>query len=176
MSKGNIVLVGMPGSGKSTIGRLLAEQMVMSFIDTDKVLEERVGKNMQHVIDVHGNEKALDLEESAVRSLDLKNFVVATGGSVIYREGSINHLRNNGTIVYLKLPLDAIHKRIKNPTTRGIVMKKGQDFSGLYHERTPLYEKYADIVIDCHEKDKDAIVKMIQEGIKVRAERQKRIG
>lgn len=176
MPKGNIILVGMPGSGKSTIGRLLAEQMIMSFIDTDKVLEERVGNKLQSVIDVHGNEKALDLEESAVRSLNVKNFVVATGGSVVYRESAVNHLKSNGTVVYLKLPFDTVHKRIRNPETRGIVMKEGQDLSGLYHERVPLYEKFADIVIDCQDKDRDTIVQMIKESVEARAKEQKRIG
>lgn len=160
----NIVLIGMPGAGKSTIGVLLAKALGMSFIDTDLVIQEREGKLLQEIIDLYGLDEFLKKEENAIVSLNCKSTVIATGGSVVYSEKAMNHLKQNAIVIYLKIEYKEIERRIKNISTRGIAMNKGQSLLDLYNERIPLYERYADIVIDCSGKGME---KIIQEIIKM---------
>lgn len=159
----NIVLIGMPGAGKSTIGVLLAKTLGMSFIDTDLVIQEREGKLLQDIISLHGIRKFLDIEENAILSLNCKASVVATGGSVVYSEKAMRHLKQNATVVYLKVEYEEIERRITNILTRGIAMDKGQNLVDIYNERLPLYERYADIIIDCSEKGIEDIIQEITE-------------
>ena len=145
----NVVLIGMPGCGKSTVGVLLAKSLLMDFVDTDLLLQNRHGKSLCEMINEGGLEAFKAKENELLATLQLKNSVIATGGSAVYGEEAMANLKANGTAVYLKLPPDAIVSRIKNITTRGIAMKEGTTIADLYKERAPLYERYADLVIDC---------------------------
>ncbi|NMB96383.1 MAG: shikimate kinase [Clostridiaceae bacterium] len=157
----NIVLIGMPGAGKSTIGVLLAKTLGMSFIDTDLIIQEREGRLLQDIISLYGISRFLDIEENAILSLNCKATVVATGGSVVYSVKAMRYLRHNATVIYLKVEYDEIERRITNISTRGIAMNKGQNLIDIYNERIPLYERYADIVIDCSGKDVEDIIQEI---------------
>ena len=143
----NVVLIGMPGCGKSTVGVLLAKALGMNFIDTDVILQAREGRLLQRMIDEDGIDAFLRREEEAVLSLTCDNTVIATGGSVVYGKRAIAHLRENGTLVYIELPYGRIEGRLGNLATRGVTLRPGQTLQGLYDERTPLYERAADIVL-----------------------------
>lgn len=145
----NIVLIGMPGAGKSSVGVLLAKTLGMSFVDTDLLIQEKAGRLLQAIIDQDGVERFLALEEDVILRLERENSVIATGGSVIYSDAAMRHLKKDGSLIYLKLGYEEIEQRIKNMSTRGIAMDKGQKLIDLYHERVVLYEKYADMTVDC---------------------------
>lgn len=167
MEKGNIVLMGMPGSGKSTTGVVLAKTLRMPFTDTDLVIQQRSGKRLQDIIDKEGMERFLSLEEKYILELNPERHVIATGGSVVYSSQALLHLRKkDGIIVYFQLRLDEISERIRNITTRGIAMKLGQSLIELYRERVPLYEKYADVIIECSGMGIEETVKEISERLK----------
>lgn len=161
MKKGNIVLIGMPGAGKSTVGVLLAKTLGMSFIDTDLLIQEKEGRLLQEIIDGDGIKKFLKIEENVVLQVDTKNSVIATGGSVIYSKNVINHLKERGKLIYLKLGYDEIERRINNMSSRGIAIGKDQKLIDLYNERIVWYEKYADIIIDCSDATIEDVVQKI---------------
>jgi shikimate kinase len=144
----NIISVGMPASGKSTIGVILAKVTGKSFLDTDLLIQERQDDLLQRLIDRNGMESFLQMEEEALRSIDLKNAVIATGGSAVHSPIAMEHLGKTGKIIYLQLPLESIKKRLHDINSRGIAMEKGETLFDLFQRRIPLYEKYADIVID----------------------------
>lgn len=146
---GNIVLTGMPGAGKSTVGVILAKALKMGFTDTDLVIQERTGRRLQDIIDREGPVAFLKTEEEAVLSFMCRDTVIATGGSVVMSLRAMEHVKAGGTIVYLKVPFEEIEKRLGNLSGRGIVLFPGQSLHGVYAERVLLYEKYADIMIDC---------------------------
>ncbi|GAE88522.1 shikimate kinase [Acetivibrio straminisolvens] len=162
MKKTNIVLIGMPGAGKSTIGVLLAKAMKMPFIDIDLLIQQKYNKYLQEIIDDVGVKEFLSIEEKAALELNVKNHVIATGGSMIYNNSALNHLKKDGVLVYLQLRYDEIESRIANISSRGIAMEKGQTLIGLYSERVPLYEKHADITVNCSGKDMEVIVTEIK--------------
>ena len=145
----NIVLIGMPGSGKSTCGVLAAKALLKNFFDTDLLLQNLEGKRLQSIINENGIEYFNKAEERAILSLDIKGTVIATGGSVVYSEKAMAHLRSLGKIIYLRLGYEEMEKRIKNITTRGIVLKEGETLLDMYNERAPLYERYADEILNC---------------------------
>lgn len=145
----NIVLIGMPGCGKSTVGVLLAKSILFDFTDTDLVIQNRQKAALCEIIEKHGIDKFKQLENEIIASLKLEQSVIATGGSAVYGKDAMENLKRNGVTVYLKLSPDIIEHRIRNIKTRGIAMKKGCTIQQLYLERAPLYEHYADIVIDC---------------------------
>lgn len=149
----NIVLIGMAGSGKSTLGVLLAKALGMPFVDTDLVLQERESNLLQNIINQYGIEAFLRKEEEALLALDVCATVIATGGSAVYSRKGMQYLKENGTIVYLEVNYEEIEKRIRNIKTRGIAIEKGKTLRDIYDERIPLYEKYADIIVNSHEKD-----------------------
>ncbi len=150
----NIVLIGMPGCGKSTIGVLLAKQLGMSFVDTDIVIQNRTGKLLYKILEEKGVDGLLDEEQEAILSLDMKKgAVISTGGSAPLREKSMQHLSQNSYIVYLKLPLCDIERRIKNKATRGIAAEKDETLADIYNYRVPFYEKWAQFIIDCSGKN-----------------------
>ena len=149
----NIVLIGMPGCGKSTVGVLLAKALGMAFVDTDVVLQAREGRKLQQMIDDIGVDAFLDKEQDAILSLCCDRTVVATGGSVVYGKEAMAHLHENGVVVYIRLPFAEIRRRLQNLATRGVTLREGQTLRGLYDERVPLYEAQADIVFDSGEGD-----------------------
>ena len=147
--KSNIILIGMPGAGKSTIGVLLAKSLLKSFVDTDLVIQDRYGKSLCELIENYGTDTFLQIENDAIESEDFVNSVIATGGSAVYGETAMEKLRENGTVVYLKLPFEELEKRLSNIHTRGVAMKNGSTLRELFDERISLYEKYADIIVEC---------------------------
>ncbi len=144
----NIVLIGMPGAGKSTVGVVLAKRLGYHFMDSDLLIQEREGRLLHEIIEQEGDEGFLAIENDVNRSLQLERTVIATGGSAVYGKEAMEHLGKIGTIVYLKISYEELQRRLGNLKDRGVVLREGQDLRGLYDERTPLYERYADMVIE----------------------------
>ena len=144
----NLILIGMPASGKSTLGVVLAKTAGMMFMDTDLLIQERAQGKLQHIIDTEGMEAFLKLEEDVLKSVQAENTVIATGGSAVYSEPAMAHLKSMGKVVYIKLSCEEIERRLNNIKTRGIAMKPGETIRDLYNYRVPMYEKYADIVLE----------------------------
>lgn len=164
--KNNIVLIGMPGVGKSTVGVILAKILGYQFIDTDLLIQKREGKLLRETIAEKGLEGFLEVEDQVNSQLTAENSVIATGGSVVYGREAMEHLREIGTVVYLKLDYRKLKYRLGNIRNRGVVIKEGQRLSDLYNERVPLYEKYADVVIDENGCNIEKTVNKIIESIK----------
>ena len=150
--KNNIVLIGMPGAGKSTVGVVLAKVAGHKFVDSDLVIQETTGKLLHELITEYGMEGFLEIENKINAKLDITKAIIATGGSVIYGEEAMEHLKEIGLVVYLKLSLESIADRLGDLKQRGVALKEGWGLKELYEERVPLYEKYADLVIDCEQK------------------------
>lgn len=144
----NVVLIGMPGAGKSTVGVILAKILGYEFVDSDLVIQREEKALLKDIIAREGVDGFIAVEERVNAALDVNNTVVATGGSVVYGAKAMEHLKSIGTIVYLKLSYETIDSRLNNIKGRGVVLREGQNLKDLYNERTPLYEQYADIVID----------------------------
>ncbi len=161
----NVVLIGMPGAGKSTIGVLLAKSLLMDFVDTDLIIQKISGKALCDIINENGIEKFISVENDVVCNSTFVNSVVATGGSVVYGKEAMEKLKADGVTVYLKVNSDELHSRIKNIHTRGIAMKEGQTLNSLYNERAPLYEKYADVTVECDGLSPEECVDLIIEKI-----------
>ena len=161
MNKENIILIGMPGSGKSTCGVLAAKALLKNFFDTDLLFQGLEEKRLQDIIDDDGIEYFLSAEERAILSLDINATVVATGGSVVYSDKSMEHLKKSGKVIYLHLSYDTMVDRIKNITTRGVVVKEGDSLEDMYNERLPMYQKWADIVINCDNNTVEQTVEKI---------------
>jgi len=157
----NIILIGMPGVGKSTIGVLLAKNLKRYFLDTDIYIQTIEEAHLQEIIDARGLDEFCRIEEEHLVCIDCKNAVIATGGSAVYSEAAMEHLKSDGVAVHLDLPLEQIVERVTNLTTRGIVMEPGETLESLYEKRQPLYQKYADVTIDCfgldHQQTIDAV-------------------
>lgn len=148
----NVVLVGMPGSGKSTIGVVLAKVLGYEFLDTDLVIQNQEHRKLSEIIASEGSEGFLAIENNVIKNLSVKRAVIATGGSAIYGKEAMEHLKEIGTVVYLKIAYEELCERLGDLKSRGVVLKEGQTFLQLYEERVPLYKSYADIIID--EKNK----------------------
>lgn len=148
--KNNIVLIGMPGAGKSTIGVVLAKIMNYSFVDADLVIQQHCDKTLQRLIDSLGPLGFIDVENEVLLSMDFENTVISTGGSAVYSHDAIAHLSKIGTIVYLKISLEELEERLSDFSERGVVMRNQETSSlaDLYSERVPLYERYAEITVD----------------------------
>lgn len=157
----NIVLIGMPGCGKSTVGVLLAKRLGKAFTDTDVVLQAQEKRKLQEMIDDIGIDAFLRKEEQAIASLDCESTVIATGGSVVYGKEAMKHLHRNGIVVYIQLPYEEIEKRLSNLATRGVTLRSGQTLFDLYCERIPLYEKEADTIVDAAGYDIEQTVSQI---------------
>jgi len=161
----NIVLIGMPGAGKSTIGALLARRTNRLFIDTDVFIQTLLGETLEGLIDEKGPDEFCRLEEEQILAVRQGRAVIATGGSVVYSEKAMAHLAQGGAIVYLDLPLEEIEKRLTDIAARGVVIAEGQSLRSLYEQRTPLYRKYAEMTVDCtgksHEQIADEIIERL---------------
>jgi len=144
----NVSLIGMPGSGKSTVGVLLAKALGYSFVDTDLLIQRREGQLLQAILDRLGVERFLDLEADVIAGLTCDRTVIAPGGSAVLREAGAGRLKELGRVVYLKVSCETLETRLGNLATRGVTLAPGQSLGDLYRYRLPFYEKYADIVID----------------------------
>lgn len=145
--KDNIVLIGMPGVGKSTVGVILAKMIGYQFTDADLLIQKQEGKLLHEIIAENGTDGFIEIEERVNASIEASHTIIATGGSVVYGKKAMEHLSRIGTVVYLNVPYDTLEKRLEDIKGRGVVLKEGQTLRTLYDERTPLYEKYADIEI-----------------------------
>lgn len=146
-NKDNIVLIGMPGVGKSTVGVILAKVLGYQFVDADLVIQQQEGKLLCEIIEEVGTEGFIEVENRINASLNVTHSIIATGGSVVYGKEAMEHLQSIGTVVYLKVSYETLEKRLADIKGRGVVLKEGQDLKALFEERSPLYEKYADIEI-----------------------------
>ncbi len=164
MNEKNIILIGMPGVGKSTVGVVLAKRLGYSFVDADLVIQSWEGKLLHEIIEERGVEGFWMLEEAVGESMDVRRTVIATGGSAVYGENAMAHYKQIGTVVYLSLPLEGIRERLGDLTERGVTLRDGQDLDGLYVERQPLYERYADVTVDCEGLSIREIVEQIAAG------------
>lgn len=144
----NIILIGMPGAGKSTIGVLLAKSLGLAFEDTDLLIQQHTCRKLQELIEIYGVSGFLKIEANELLDLNCSGTVIATGGSAVYSEAAMKHLAQNGVMVYLKLDYSELQQRVTNMATRGIVIGKNQSLRQLYEERQLLYERYADIIVE----------------------------
>lgn len=167
----NIVLIGMPGAGKSTVGVILAKVMGYHFIDSDLLIQEQEKCLLKDIIARDGLNGLIAIEEKVNSNILTDNTVIATGGSVIYGEKAMEHLRRIGTVVYIKLSYRTISKRLGNIKQRGVVFREGQTLQSLYEERCPLYEKYAHIVIEAEELDMEELMNQIKDTLQQEKQR-----
>jgi len=154
----NIIMIGMPGVGKSTLGVILAKRLGLDYLDSDVYLQTRAGRKLQEIIDADGVDGFRRIEENTILSIDLASHVIATGGSVVYSAKAMAHLKKDGIACFLHLGPDQLAERLQNLATRGIAMAPGQSIESLYLERQPLYEKFADITVECTLKRPEAIL------------------
>lgn len=157
----SLILIGMPGAGKSTIGVLLAKALAKDFVDTDVLIQLQKNKTLQDIVDTEGYLKLRDIEEHVLLDTHYPNHIIATGGSAVYSEKAMHHLRHFGQTVFLDVSLQELTTRIKDFDTRGLARKPDQTLTELYNERRSLYQKYANIVIDCNGKTQEEILTQI---------------
>lgn len=167
MKKENVVLIGMPGVGKSTIGVVLAKVLGYEFVDADLLIQKAEGKLLREIIAEKGTDGFIEVENRVNSQIQTRHSVIATGGSVVYGKEAMEHLRSIGTVVYLKQNLKPLERRLRNIKGRGVVLKPGQTLAGLYKERVVLYEKYADVIVDEYklnvEQTLDAVLQALKE-------------
>jgi shikimate kinase len=159
--RSNVILIGMPGVGKSTVGVLLAKQLGLSFHDTDIGIQAAQGRSLQAIIDQDGVVGFREVEERCVLALACSRLVIATGGSVVYSRRAMAHLGAMGAIVHLELDAERLMLRLSNLKTRGVLRAPGQTIADLYRERQPLYRRYAHLLIDCRDRTPDSLVTCI---------------
>ena len=175
MNKNNIILIGMPGCGKSTVGVVLAKTLGFRFADSDLIIQETDGRLLSEIIAQEGIDGFNKIENEVNASIDVKNTVVATGGSVVYGKDAMRHLSDIGTIVYIRLPYKVIRKRLGDLKKRGVAIREGQTLRELYDERSVLYEHYADIIIEPDGKNIPETVRLIRKKLKDSGKRSKKI-
>ncbi len=169
MTKNNIVLIGMPGCGKSTIGVVLAKVLGYRFLDADLLIQEQEGRRLSQIIEEEGIQGFDRIENQVNASIRAERTVIATGGSVVYGREAMEHLGAIGTILYIKLPYEEIRKRLGDLNERGITIKDGQTLLDLYRERVPLYEKYAHLTVETEGLELRDSVKRIKEKLEEQA-------
>lgn len=167
MKKDNIVLIGMPGVGKSTVGVILAKVLGYQFLDADLLIQKEEGKLLREIIAEKGIESFIQVENRVNASIEADHAIIATGGSVVYGAEAMEHLCEIGTVIYLKLPYQTLDKRLADIKGRGVVLREGQDLRDLFEERSPLYEKYADIEIEEADLDVEQTVERIIGSLKL---------
>jgi len=160
-TRSNVVLIGMPGSGKSTVGVILAKQSARDFIDTDVVIQTLKGASLQDIVDRDGYMALRKIEEETLLEISVRNHVIATGGSAVYSEAAMAHLRSIGFVVLLDTDLPTLKARIHDFGTRGLAKSPGQSLGELYEERAPLYRRYADLVVQCEDLTHEEISEKI---------------
>ena len=165
MNRDNIVLIGMPGVGKSTIGVVLAKVLGYQFVDADLLIQEAEGKLLSELIEENGTDGFIDIENRVNSQIQTHRSVIATGGSVVYGKEAMEHLKSIGTVVYLKQNLRVLQRRLRNLKGRGVVLKEGQTLVDLYKERTVLYEKYADITVDQYKQSIEQTLKAVRKAL-----------
>lgn len=148
-AKTNLVLIGMPGAGKSTVGVVLAKKLGYFFMDSDLLIQECEKRLLHEIIEAEGTDRFIQIENRVNASIQAERTVIATGGSAVYGAEAMAHLQQIGTVVYLKLSYEAIAHRLGDLSQRGVVLKENQTLSELYEERIPLYQRYADLTVDC---------------------------
>ncbi len=163
----NIILIGMPGCGKSTVGVLLAKRLGYRYIDVDLLIQEAAGKRLFEILRDDGSDRFAALENRIGASIDTTRTVIATGGSMVYGKEAMTHLKAIGRVVYLRVPLKELERRVANFDTRGILMREGQTLADIYDERTPLYAQYADITVDCDAGDLTENALLIEKGLQM---------
>ena len=161
--KSNLILIGMPGAGKSTVGVVLAKRLGFHFLDTDLIIQAQEKIRLQQIIDLHGVDAFRKIEEQTLLGLYTEHCIIATGGSVVYSREGVEALGRTGYQIYLQVPLQVLQQRIADMGNRGLVMARGQTFAGLYRERTPLYEKFADLTIACGDLNAEQVAAKIEE-------------
>lgn len=169
-TKPNITLIGMPGVGKSTIGVILAKIIGYEFVDSDIIIQKQEGKLLKEIIADVGNQGFLAIENRVHAEMELTNSIISPGGSICYCRQGLEHLREISTVVYLKLDYPKLKRRLGNLTARGVVLKNGQNLYDLYKERTPLYEKYAHVVIDETNLNVEKTIKAVMDALELKAE------
>ena len=166
----NIILIGMPGCGKSTIGVVLAKNLGFRFIDSDLLIQEQEHRLLHEIITQDGLEAFNQIENQVNASIETTSSIIATGGSVIYGQEAMQHLKEIGTIIYLRLPENLLKERLGDLNQRGVSIKAGQTLHSLYKERIPLYEKYADITIDEENKNLEETLQSIVDSLELNSE------
>lgn len=165
----NITLIGMPGVGKSTIGKLLAEKLEYQFIDSDHLIEEKEGRSLSRIIDEEGEDGFLEIENRVNSEIEASNTVIATGGSAVYGKEAMEHFKEIGIVVYLYCSFDVLNNRLSDLHARGVVLRPGQTLYDLFAERTILYDKYADIVVNADgveiEESLDLLMRQLTEDL-----------
>ena len=162
--KSNIVLIGMPGAGKSTVGVILAKLTARGFIDTDVLIQTSQRRPLQRIVDSDGYLALRQIEEQVLLGLDCKGYVIATGGSAIYSQAAMEHLATDGVIVFLNADLSTLQSRVRNFRTRGIAHRPGQSFADLFEERRSLYLKYAELAVTCSGRTQEMVCAAIVDG------------
>lgn len=163
--KNNVVFIGMPGVGKSTIGVVIAKRLGYHFIDSDILIQEQENRLLKEIIAEEGLEGFIEVEGRVNASIDTERAVIATGGSVVYHEGAMKHLKEIGLVVYLKVSYEELENRLGDLRERGVALKDGQTLGDLYTERTALYEKYADVVVEEDGKNIDETIDAVKEAV-----------
>ncbi len=156
--KDNIILIGMPGVGKSSVGVVLAKALGYHFVDSDLVIQQTEGRLLSEIIEEKGNDGFIEVENNINSKIDVKRTVLATGGSAVYGTEAMEHFRNIGTVLYMKASFETIDSRLSNLVGRGVAMKKGQTLKELYEERCVLYERYADITLNVDKMSIEEII------------------
>ncbi|MFY3773834.1 shikimate kinase [Marinobacter salsuginis] len=162
---GNLVLIGMPGSGKSTVGVLLAKRLGLGFIDTDLLIQEETGRTLQAIVDQDGYEALRRIEEQVLLKLDVEHKVISTGGSAVYSAPAMEHLKTNGIVVFLDIPLELVIERIGDHSMRGISRRPYQSLEALFEERFELYSRYADLTVQGEGLNQDQVCDAVVEGL-----------
>lgn len=163
----NIILIGMPGSGKSTVGVLLAKRLGFGFVDTDLLIQQTAGRSLQDIVDQDGYQALRRIEEDVLLKLDVQRQVISTGGSAVYSSSGMHHLKSGGVVVFLDIPFPVVVHRIGDYSLRGISRKPGQTLEALFDERLKLYNQYADLLVRSEGRNQDEVCEAAIQGLNV---------
>ncbi|MEA1081151.1 shikimate kinase [Marinobacter qingdaonensis] len=161
----NLVLIGMPGSGKSTVGVLLAKRLGMGFVDTDLLIQEQAGRTLQDIVDQDGYQALRQIEEQVLLALDVQHQIISTGGSAVYSAAAMAHLKANSRVVFLDIPLPLVIERIGDYSARGISRRPDQSLDQLFEERYQLYTRYADLTVSGQGRNQDEVCEAVVQGL-----------